>query len=130
MILPITTMIVMMPLMLIYTGWSELDTNQGDFLNLALRAMGQGSGSTSVLTSVATAILVAMGIYKAQGLLGIKEMVDLSLKGMSGMVSLAILMVFAFALGSLCKELKTGLYVAEILRLGFRQTLCLPSYFW
>ncbi|UXX77826.1 sodium:solute symporter [Reichenbachiella carrageenanivorans] len=114
MILPITTMIVMMPLMLIYTGWSELDTNQGDFLNLALRAMGQGSGSTSVLTSVATAILVAMGIYKAQGLLGIKEMVDLSLKGMSGMVSLAILMVFAFALGSLCKELKTGLYVAEI----------------
>jgi len=32
---------------------------------------------------------------------------------MSGMVSLALLMVFAFALGSLCKDLGTGIYVAE-----------------
>ncbi|MEP1788734.1 Na+/H+ antiporter NhaC family protein, partial [Reichenbachiella sp.] len=114
MILPIVTMIIMMPMMLVYTGWSSLDTTDGSFIDLAFQAMGQGSGSTSVLTSVATALVVAIGLYKVQGLLGIKEMVDLSLKGMSGMVSLAILMVFAFALGSLCKELKTGLYVAEI----------------
>jgi len=114
MILPIITMIIMMPVMLIYTGWEGLASTDGSFIDLALRAMGQGSGSTSVLTAVTTSILVAMGLYKAQGLLGIKEMVDLSLKGMSGMVSLAILMVFAFTLGSLCKELKTGLYVAEV----------------
>lgn len=114
MILPIVTMIVMMPVMLVYTGWGSLENTNGSFIDLALQAMGQGSGSTSVLTAVATSVLVAMILYKAQKLLGIKEMVDLSLKGMSGMVSLAILMVFAFALGSLCKELKTGLYVAEV----------------
>ena len=114
MILPIVTMIIMMPVMLVYTGWGSLEDTNGSFTDLALQAMGQGSGSTSVLTAVATAVLVAMILYKVQRLLGIKEMVDLSLKGMSGMVSLAILMVFAFALGSLCKELKTGLYVAEV----------------
>ncbi|WP_422359658.1 Na+/H+ antiporter NhaC family protein [Reichenbachiella sp.] len=114
MILPIVTMIIMMPVMLIYTGWGSLEDTSGSFIDLALQAMGQGSGSTSVLTAVATSVLVAIILYKAQRLLGIKEMVDLSLKGMSGMVSLAILMVFAFALGSLCKELKTGLYVAEV----------------
>lgn len=114
MILPIVTMIIMMPVMLVYTGWESLESTEGSFLDLALQAMGQGSGSFSVLTAVATSVMVAIALYKAQGLLGIKEMVDLSLKGMSGMVSLAILMVFAFALGSLCKELKTGLYVAEV----------------
>ncbi|MEP3387030.1 MAG: Na+/H+ antiporter NhaC family protein [Reichenbachiella sp.] len=114
MILPIITMIVMMPVMLVYTGWKSLESTEGSFIDLSLQAMGQGSGSTSVLTAVATSVLIAIVLYKAQRLLGIKEMVDLSLKGMSGMVSLAILMVFAFALGSLCKELKTGLYVAEV----------------
>lgn len=114
MIIPIVTMILMMPIMLVYTGWGSLESTNGQFIDLAFRAMGQGSGSTSVLTSVATALLVAFGLYKAQRIMGIKEMVDLSLKGMSGMVSLAILMVFAFALGSLCKELKTGIYVAEV----------------
>lgn len=114
MILPIITMIVMMPVMLVYTGWESLESTEGSFIDLSLQAMGQGSGSTSVLTAVATSVLIAIVLYKAQRLLGIKEMVDLSLKGMSGMVSLAILMVFAFALGSLCKELKTGLYVAEV----------------
>lgn len=114
MILPIVTMIIMMPVMLVYTGWGSLESTDGSFIDLSFRAMGQGSGSTSVLTSVATAVFIAIALYKSQRLLSIKEMVDLSLKGMSGMVSLAILMVFAFALGSLCKELKTGLYVAEI----------------
>ncbi|MDW3209860.1 MAG: Na+/H+ antiporter NhaC family protein [Reichenbachiella sp.] len=114
MILPIITMIVMMPVMLVYTGWESLESTEGSFIDLSLQAMGQGSGSTSVLTAVATSVLIAIALYKAQRLLGIKEMVGLSLKGMSGMVSLAILMVFAFALGSLCKELKTGLYVAEV----------------
>jgi len=36
------------------------------------------------------------------------------LKGMSGMVSMALLMVLAFAIGNLCNELGTGEYVARI----------------
>lgn len=115
MILPITTMILMMPCMLIFTGWGQVNsTGELSFLAHATSAIGHGSGSISVLYSVTISIVVAMLMYKSQALLGIREMIDLSLKGMGGMVPLAVLMVLAFAIGSLCKELGTGLYIAEI----------------
>jgi len=115
MIVPIATMVLMMPVMLVFTGWGEIESVESlSFLSHAFAAMGYGSGSIAVLYAVSTAILVAMTLYKTQRLLGIREMIDLSLKGMGGMISLAILMVLAFAIGSLCKELGTGLYVAQI----------------
>ena len=115
MILPIAVMVLMMPAMLVYTGWADSDSSLGGFMRI-FDAIGNGSGSTSVLTSVSCAILVAMILYRSQKIMGIKEMVDLSVKGMSGMISLALIMVLAFAIGSLCKELGTGIYVAESTR--------------
>lgn len=110
MILPLLTLVLLMPIFMIYTGWSvEPGASNALFPDIADRA----SGSKSVLYAVCGAILVSMGLNKAQGLMGIREMIDIILKGMSGMVPLALLMVFAFALGSLCKDLGTGVYVAE-----------------
>lgn len=115
MIIPISTMVIMMPVILVYTGWGGIEqTTESSFFSKVFEAIGHGSGSTSVLYSVTTAILIGFILYKTQGIMRIREMVDLSLKGMSGMISLAILMVLAFALGSLCKQLETGLYVAEV----------------
>lgn len=107
MIVPIAAMVLLMPTFLIMTGWADGGGN-------ALTALQSGSGSTSVLYATTFACLLAFVMYKGQGLLGIREMFDLSLKGMSGMVPLAILMVLAFALGSLCKDLGTGQYVADV----------------
>ncbi|MCV9386478.1 Na+/H+ antiporter NhaC family protein [Reichenbachiella ulvae] len=112
MTIPIVTMILMMPAMLIYTGWSpELS---GAWFEKIFSAIGNGSGSTAVMYSVTASILIAMLLYRSQKIMDFKEMIDLSIKGMSGMVSLALLMVFAFAIGALCKELGTGQYVADI----------------
>jgi Na+/H+ antiporter NhaC len=108
MILPLITLVVLMPVFLVYTGWSS-DGGSNAFFDIADRA----SGSRSVLYAVFGAILVSMALNKAQGLLGIREMVDIILKGMSGMVPLALLMVFAFALGDICNALGTGEFVAE-----------------
>ena len=104
MIIPIAAMVLLMPVFLIMTG------DKGDGL---FKALQSGSGSSSVLYATTFAVVIAMVMYKLTGKLGIRESVDASLKGMSGMVPLAILMVLAFAIGSLCKELGTGLYVAE-----------------
>ena len=104
MIIPIAAMVLLMPVFLIMTG------DKGDGL---FKALQSGSGSSSVLYATTFAVVIAMVMYKLTGKLGIRESVDVSLKGMSGMVPLAILMVLAFAIGSLCKELGTGLYVAE-----------------
>ena len=107
MVLPLAALVVLMPIFMLYTGWSSEGGNS--FFELADRA----SGSKSVLYAVCGAILVSIILNKSQGIMGVREMVDVVLKGMSGMLPLALLMVFAFALGSLCGDLGTGDYVAE-----------------
>ena len=116
MILPIATMVLMMPIMLAYTGWEAALANRASegFFGKFFYAIGQGSGSTAVLTAVIASLLLSMALYRAQGIMRSKEMVDLTLKGISGMMPLALLMLMAFAIGAVCKELGTGLYVAEV----------------
>ena len=117
MIIPIAVMVLAMPFMLVYTGWDAVAGEAGISTGAKiLRAIGQSSGAASVLYSVLTAMLFSVVLFGSQKLLSAREMVDLALKGMSGMVPLALLMVLAFAIGDLCNELGTGIYVAEISR--------------
>jgi Na+/H+ antiporter NhaC len=99
MLLPISVMVLMMPVSLLITG-------QGDIM--------KGSGSTSVFWSVSAAITVAGTLYMIQGIMNLKEVVDLFFKGIGGLMPLALLMILAFAIGDTCKELGTGPYVANL----------------
>jgi tetracycline resistance efflux pump len=112
MILPIAVMVAMVPVSLWYTGITNLPPDQPrEFWNI-LRAC---SGRTSVFYGVTTAVVFAGLLYRVQGILPIKEYVDTVLKGAAALVPLAVLMVFAFAIGHLCRyELKTGDYVARV----------------
>ena len=113
MIVPLLVMVFMMPVNLIYTGWGAVE-NASSLLNHASQAIGQGSGSSSVLYAVITALLVAMIMYFIQGIMKPKEAVTLTLKGISELMPLALLMLLAFAIGDACKVLDTGNYVANI----------------
>ncbi len=99
MIIPIGVMIIMMPVSLFITGNGNITS---------------GSGSTSVLWSVLVAIIVAGLISLLQRILTLKEVMDYTLKGISGLVPLAILMVLAFSIGETCRTLGTGIYVASL----------------
>ena len=112
MIVPLLVMVCMMPINLMYTGWSSVKESTS-FLNHVSQAIGEGSGSSSVLYAVITAILVAMVMYFIQGILKPKEAVNLTLKGISELMPLALLMLLAFAIGDACKALDTGNYVAN-----------------
>ncbi|MFD2529834.1 Na+/H+ antiporter NhaC family protein [Polaribacter marinaquae] len=112
MIVPLLVMVFMMPINLIYTGWDAVKESTS-FLNHASQAIGEGSGSSSVLYAVITALLVAIVMYMIQGFLKPKEAVNLTLKGISELMPLALLMLLAFAIGDACKELETGVYVAN-----------------
>jgi len=113
MIVPLLVMVFMMPINLTYTGWSAVE-NASSLLNHASQAIGKGSGSSSVLYAVITALLVAMIMYFIQGIMKPKEAVTLTLKGISELMPLALLMLLAFAIGDACKVLDTGNYVANI----------------
>jgi tetracycline resistance efflux pump len=114
MIIPIGVMIIMMPISLFITGNGDLTS---------------GSGSTSVLWSVLAAIIVAGTISLLQKILSLKEVMDFTLKGISGLVPLAILMVLAFSIGDTCRTLGTGEYVASLSRDFLSPSLIAPVIF-
>ena len=114
MIIPISVMIIMMPVSLLITGNGDLTA---------------GSGTTSVLWSVLTVIVVAGVISLVQRILSLKEVMDYTLKGISGLVPLAILMVFAFSIGDTCRNLGTGEYVASLSKDFLNPSLIAPILF-
>lgn len=113
MLLPITTMVLMMPIMLIITGW---DSTESDTLTATsiIKAIGNGSGSTSVLYAVIISLITAVIWYRIKGVMKSQELVEVAFKGIGGLIPIALLMLFAFAIGNVCQKLGTGPYVAEI----------------
>ncbi|MEA2005847.1 MAG: Na+/H+ antiporter NhaC family protein [Acidobacteriota bacterium] len=98
MILPVATMVIMMPVVLFITG-------KGNIM--------EGSGSLSVLWAVVSALMVGAVSYRLQGIMKTKEITDIFMKGVGGLVPLACLMILAFAIGNTCEALGTGPFVAQ-----------------
>lgn len=112
MIAPLLVMIFTMPVYLIYTGWDS--SLEGSISAQLWSSIGNGSGSSAVMYAVVTAILFAGLSFGIQKIISFKEFFEESLKGMSEMLLMALLMVLAFAIGNLCNEMQTGIYVAEV----------------
>jgi tetracycline resistance efflux pump len=113
MLIPLLLMVVSMPILLIYSGWGSTATDASTF-DKVWSSIGNGSGSFAVMNAVIIALLGTAAYYAAQKLLSIKLFFEESLKGMNDMMVMAILMVLAFAVGNMCKELGTGQYVADV----------------
>jgi len=115
MIVPIATMVGMMPIGLIYTGWSQVGNIQTyPFWQQLFLALGKGSGSTAVLWSILMSIFVGAILYRSQKIFKFPEIISLIFKGVGGLIPLALLMMLAFAIGKVCRDLGTGVYVAEV----------------
>jgi len=115
MIIPIGTMVAMMPIGLVFTGWSNVENiNSYPFWQQIFLALGQGSGSTAVLWAVLSSIIVGAILYRAQNIFKLPEIINLIFKGIGGLIPLALLMMLAFAIGKVCRDLGTGIYVAEV----------------
>ncbi len=85
----------------------------------------EGSGSTSVLWAVGSAVLIAMMLYalprrrlEGRALLSPSDSVDWVLKGSAGLVGVTFLIVLAFALGQVSRELDMGTYVVALVGTG------------
>lgn len=84
-----------------------------------------GSGSTAVLWAVGTAIAVGMLFYAlprplrgGKSILKPQESMDLVLTGMSGLVSVTLLVVLSFAIGQVSRELEMGPTLAGLIGEG------------
>jgi len=114
MIVPLVAMVLMVPLGLLITGDGNIT---------------HGSGSTSVFWAVLTGIFVGAVMYRIQGIFSMKEVLDLFMKGMGGLIPMGLLMVFAFTLGATCKTMGTGPFVAGLASANLHPALIIPLIF-
>ena len=98
MVIPIVSMVLMMPVGLYITGDGEII---------------QGSGSVSILWAVSFALLVSWAMILSRGGTSIDELMRVFMKGAAGLLPIAIILLLALALGDVAKSLGTGLYVAN-----------------
>ncbi|NWF67041.1 MAG: sodium:proton antiporter, partial [Campylobacterales bacterium] len=101
MIIPIISLIVCMIVFLYITG-------NGNIL--------KGSGSTSVFYSVIVSIFVAFLLYIPTKIYTLKEFFSRFYEGIGEMIPVTLILILAFALGELTKELQSGEFLAQILK--------------
>ncbi len=114
MIVPLVAMVLTVPLGLLVTGNGHIE---------------QGSGSTSVFWAVLMGVFAAAIIYKVQKIFSLKEILDLVMKGMGGLIPMGLLMVFAFTMGATCKTMGTGPYVAGLATAAIHPVFIVPLVF-
>ncbi len=112
MIFPILMMVLSMPFFLVYSGWDTSVT--GSLTDKIWFSISHGSGSEAVLNACFLGFISASILYAFKRIITIKSFIDESFKGMADMIIMAILMVLAFAIGNLCNELGTGIYVSRV----------------
>ncbi len=114
MILPILSMVAMMPVALYITG-------DGDII--------KGSGSVAVLWSVCVAIAVAWAMTLMKGDSSIGELMQVFMKGAGDLLPIAIILLLALALGDVANALGTGVYVANLVSGNIPPVLLAPLVF-
>ncbi len=114
MIVPILVMVVAMPLSLYITGEGDLSA---------------GSGSTSVLWAVLLALLAAWILVIQARRSNLDELMLTFLRGAGGLLPVAMILLFALALGDVANLLGTGVYVAQLAQDTIPLTLLLPLLF-
>lgn len=116
MILPLIVLIAMVPLSLYYTG-------KGEILN--------GSGSTSVFYAVITTLLFMYLYYVLGKHLKHKEYFNGLYAGISDMIPIVFILILAFLIGTVIKELGTANYIADMMHTANISPIFLPLLiFW
>jgi len=91
--------------------------------------MANGSGSRSVLYSVALACLVAYVMMLASGNFGHIKLVRIAFDGMGEILPLVTIVLFSLALGASLKELGTGVFIAGLVGEFLPVYLIVPMLF-
>lgn len=114
MIIPIAVMVLSMPLSLYITGNGDISA---------------GSGSTSVLWAVLLALFVLWMMVLFRRRLRLDVLMNTFLKGAGGFLPVAMILLFALALGDVAGLLGTGVFVAQVAQETIPLVFMLPLLF-
>lgn len=114
MVLPILTLVVAVLVGLYLTGG-------GNLMN--------GDGATSVFWALGISVSTAALSYRLQGILTLGEITEMFMKGVGGMIPIAVLLMLAFVIGDVCQAMGTGAYVAGAVEGGLPRFLIPAALF-
>jgi tetracycline resistance efflux pump len=114
MVLPIATMVLMMPVALYITGGGDIR---------------EGSGSTSVLWAVLTGLVVAWVMTLAARRSTVDDLTRVGLRGAGGLINMATVLWLSLALASVTSYLNAGPYVAQLIAGTMPPVVFLPLIF-
>lgn len=116
MVLPILVLILMVPISLYYTG-------KGDIL--------KGSGSTSIFYATIVTLMFSYVYYVAKGYLSHKKYFSAFYEGIAEMIPIVLILLLAFFIGDIIKELGTANYIASEIKSASVPIFLLPLLvFW
>ena len=72
----------------------------------------EGDGACSVLNATAAAVCVTFILYRLSGVMKTADMMRSSMEGMQHLLEVVMILALALSINSVCRELKTGIYVA------------------
>ena len=114
MVVPVVAMVLMMPVGLYITGDGDLR---------------QGSGSTSVLWAVLTALAIAWVLSLAKRRSTVDELTRVGLKGAGGLINMAAVLWLSLAIAAVTDTLGAGPYVAQVTAGTLPPVVFLPLIF-
>jgi len=104
MLIPLIMLIVMVFIVLAITG-------EGDIL--------KGSGSSAIFYSLLTTLFFTFISYTSLHVMSMKTWFRSSVNGVRSMLVIAFILLFAFVIGDITKELQTGVYIASFASIYF-----------
>lgn len=102
---------------LFYTGWDNTVWNDTtiDFSKKLSHVIGASDSYLALLWSSLTAVLVAAGLTMSQKILTLHEVSDSLLKGFKTMLTAILILILAWALADITKDLHTADFISNIL---------------
>ncbi|MHC4813204.1 MAG: Na+/H+ antiporter NhaC family protein [Planctomycetota bacterium] len=120
MLVPLLVLVLTVPVAIFLTGRAGLHatgtTTQLDNLAGWLQLLDHASGSAAVFYGVVLGLLTAMLLALCQRLYTLDGLVQDAMRGMGGLIPMAVIMLLAFAIGMTCEAVGTGRWVATTVK--------------
>ena len=139
-VIPIAVIVVMIVVGLIADGYSRIMSSSDIELIQTLKnspysiymlgeIIGQSQVDRALMWAVFTGALVSLALVVGQRILSLREAMNAWTEGAKSMVIALLIIVFAWGIGSLCKDLGTAVYLVGILEGKVAPGLLPPAVF-
>ena len=127
MVLPLLVLIFTVPLSLYFTGHEGLLAKGVDVSTMSvMEIVMKGSGSTSVFYAVIASLLFIYLYYVPKGYMRHRAYFDSLYKGVGELIPIVLILLLAFLIGNVIKELGTASYIAEMLQKAEVSSIYIP----